>query len=275
MAAAIQKQENSNITLTITIPKEDVQKTEGEVTNEFAKSANIPGFRKGKAPKKLVEEKLDKAKVREEVLKRLLPKYYVEAVNAHHLRPVINPQIHVQALEEGKDWQFQAVTCEAPEVKLGSYRDAVQKVTAGSKIIVPGKEKKEPSFDEIMQAVLKNVTVTMPEILVANEVERLLAQMLDEIKTLGLTLDQYLSSTHRTVEGLREEYKKKAESDITLEFTLQKIAEVEKITVEEKEITEAIAKAKDDNERQNLEKNRYLLASILRQQKTLDFLKNL
>ena len=45
--------------------------------------------------------------------------------------------------------------------------------------------------------------------------------------------------------------------------------------VEEKEIAEAIQAAKNDEEKKNLESNRYLLASILRQQKTLDFLKNL
>ena len=60
-----------------------------------------------------------------------------------------------------------------------------------------------------------------------------------------------------------------------LEFALQKIAEIEKIIIEQKEIDEAIQKAKDDNERKSLEGNRYLLAAILRQQKTLDFLLNL
>jgi hypothetical protein len=56
---------------------------------------------------------------------------------------------------------------------------------------------------------------------------------------------------------------------------LQKVAQIENITVEEKEIEEAITKAKDENERKSLEGNKYLLASILRQQKTLDFLKSL
>jgi regulator of RNase E activity RraA len=60
-----------------------------------------------------------------------------------------------------------------------------------------------------------------------------------------------------------------------LNLFFKKIAEDEKIVVEEKEIEEAIQKAKDEKERENLMRNRYLLASILRQQKTLDFLKNL
>lgn len=67
----------------------------------------------------------------------------------------------------------------------------------------------------------------------------------------------------------------KAIQDIKTEFVLQKIAQDENITVEEKELDEAIQKAKDAQEKAYLEQNRYLLASILRQQKTLDFLKNL
>ncbi|MBI3069684.1 MAG: hypothetical protein HYY87_00060 [Candidatus Levybacteria bacterium] len=89
------------------------------------------------------------------------------------------------------------------------------------------------------------------------------------------TLEQYLASTNRTAATLRAEYEKKAENDIKLEFALQKIAEVEKVTVEEKEIEEAIQKVKTEEEKKHLSANRYLLASILRQQKTLDFLKSL
>jgi FKBP-type peptidyl-prolyl cis-trans isomerase (trigger factor) len=280
MISAIQRQENGTIQLTITIPSEAVKKAWNEVVEEGVKNMSVPGFRKGKAPKQFVEEKIDKEKVREDVLKKLLPKFYSDAIRENNLTPIINPKIHIGKLEDpvgesGKGWQFTALTCEAPEVKLNDYEQNIQKITARSKIIVPGKDKQEVKFEDIVRALLESVTIKIPEILIEREVERLLAQTLDDIKKLGLTLDQYLSSTNKTPEGLRDEYKKKAESDIRLEFALQKIATEERITVEEKEVDEAIRKAKDEKERKHLESNRYLLASILRQQKTLDFLKNL
>ena len=240
---------------------------------------SVPGFRKGKAPKQFVEEKIDKEKVREETLKKLLPKFYSDAIRENNLTPIINPKIHVDpnsiAIDLSKDWQFIALTCEAPAIKLGNYKDEVKKVTAKSKIVIPGKEQQTPKFDDIVKALLDRVSITIPEILVESETDRLLSQTLDEVKKLGLTLDQYLSSTGRNPEALRAEYSKKAESDIKLEFALQKIATSEHIVIEEKEVNEAIQKAKDEKERKHLESNRYLLASILRQQKTLDFLKNL
>jgi FKBP-type peptidyl-prolyl cis-trans isomerase (trigger factor) len=275
MISAIQKQDDQTITLTVTIPWAEVKKTRETVVEDYAKNAQVPGFRKGKAPKKLLENKIDEEKVKEEVLKKLLPQFYLQAINEHKINPVIAPKVHVEKLVEEKDWQFIAVTCEAPEIKLGDYKGNVKKITAKSKIIIPGKESTEVSFDEIVKELLASADIKIPKIIIEQEVERLLSQTLDEVKRLGLTLDQYLGSTGRTADALRKEYEQKAENDVKLEFVLQKIAQEEKITVEDKEVIEAIKQAKNDTERQNLENNKYLLASILRQQKTLDFLKNL
>ncbi|MBF8249657.1 MAG: Trigger factor [Candidatus Levybacteria bacterium] len=275
---SLQREPNGTIRLTITIPNADVRKVWEEMILEVVKNAEVQGFRKGKAPRKLVEEKVDKEKIREEVLKKLLPIAYTDAVKTQGIKPIINPKIHVEKLEDpdsNKDWQFTALTCETPIIKLGKYKEGIQEVTAKNKIIIPGKELAPAKFEDIVKALLDNVTAEIPGILVDNETDRLLSQTLEDVKKLGLTLDQYLSSTGKNPEILRTEYKKKAENDIKLEFALAKIAEVEKVVVEEKEITEAILAAKSDDERKNLEANKYLLASILRQQKTLDFLKNL
>jgi len=275
MASIIEKQEDGTIKLTITIPAADVAKEKAVVVEEYVKNADLPGFRKGKAPKKLIEDNIDKARLNEEALRKLLPEFYLSAIREHKINPIINPKVKVESMEEGKDWGFSALTCEAPEIDLNGYKEAVKKLTAKDKIIIPGKEQKPTPFDEIVAELLKNVKVKIPKIIIEQEVDRLLSQTIDEIKKLGLTLDQYLASTGKSAEDLRKDYEAKAENDVKLEFTLEKIAQTEKLTVEEKEIEEAIHKAPTDAEKKNLESNRYLLASILRQQKTLDFLKNL
>jgi len=275
MTSALQKLDDGTIQLTIPIPWSDVQKTRTTVVDEAVAGAELPGFRKGKAPREVVEKSLDEARVRDEVLKKLLPQAYITAVQDHKLQPIMNPKISVQKIEDGKDWEFIAQTVEMPQITLGKYKDEVKKITAKSKIAIPGKEKQEVNFDEVMKAVLDTVQLAIPDLLLDQEVDRQLSNTLDEIKKLGLSLDQYLASTGKTAEALREDYKKKAENDIKIEFALQKIAEEEKIAVEEKEIEEAIQKAKDDDEKRHLEANKYLLANIIRQQKTLDFLRNL
>lgn len=275
--SVIARQEDGTIQVSLTIGQEAIKKARGQVIKELATQADLPGFRKGKAPEKLVEEKLSPDTVREEILKKLLPQVYMDAIEEHKLKPIMNPKLHVEKIEDGEDWVVKALTCELPDIDLGKYQDNVKKLTAKSKIIVPGKENEQqkPSTEEILKTVLESSTVKVPGILIEQEADRLISQLLDDIKKLGLSLDQYLGSTKRNPQDLRAEYAKRAEDDIKLEFVLQKIAEDAKISVDPKEIEEAIEKAKNPEERKSMEANRYLLAGILRQQKTLDFLMNL
>lgn len=276
MKSTLDRKDNGTLVLTISIPWEKIKKTRDEVLEQTAQSAKMPGFRKGKAPKKLVEENVNEDKIREEVLKNILPNAYVQAVEEHNLKPILNPKVNVQKIDEGEDWTFTAETCEMPKVELKDYKKRVKDITAKSKIIKPGeKEEKEPDMDAIMKAVGESVEVTIPDILVEQEVDRQLSQMLEEVRRLGLTLDQYLASTQKSPEALREEFAQKARNDMRLEFALQKIAEEEKISVDDKDIESTINAAQNPAEKENLERNKYMLASLLRQQKTLDFLRNL
>lgn len=275
ITSALKKQDDGTIDITVTIPWSLIEKTKAEIVEEHTKDAALPGFRKGKVPKKIVEESLSKDHLKEDILRKLLPLSYSEAVKEQKINPIISPRVHVEKLEDGKDWQFSAQTCEMPKISLGNYKDEVKKVTAKAKIVVPGKEPMQTSFDEITKTLLQSANLTIPKVILEQEVEKLLSQTLDEIKKLGLTLDQYLASTGRTTDSLKAEYAKKAEADVKLEFILSEIARAENIQVEDKEIEEAITAAKTEAEKQNLSQNRYLLASIIRQQKTLDFIRNL
>lgn len=273
--STIEKQPDGTIKISVTLPKEEIEKAKKEVLTQVTKNAKIAGFRKGKAPESLVGETANQEEIREEILKKLLPPAYAEVVESNNLKPIMNPKIHIEKIEDEKDWEFIALTCEMPEIDLGDYKKNVQKITAKSKIIIPGKEPQKPSMDEVMKALLETLKIQIPNILIEQEVDRLLSQLLNDIKRLGLSLDQYMASTKRTPDDLRKEYAQRAEQDIKLEFALQKIAETENISVEPQEIEEAVQKAKDPTEKQSLESNKYLLAGILRQQKTLDFLLNL
>jgi FKBP-type peptidyl-prolyl cis-trans isomerase (trigger factor) len=282
----IDRQPDGTIKITITLPLAEVEKTSEAVVGEMVKHVTVPGFREGKAPLDTAKGRLNPEHVREEVLKKLLPPAYMEAIQEHNIKPIMNPKMHVEEVAPDKDWVFAALTCEMPEVELGAYKKEVQKITAKSKIILPrsassgpaaGKEEesKKPALDDVVKAVLETAKVTVPAVLVEQETDRLLSQLLNDIKRLGLSLEQYLGTTKRTPEDLRNEYAQRATEDIKLEFVLQKIAETEKITVDNKEVEEAIQKAQDPKERESMEANKYMLAGILRQQKTLDFLMNL
>lgn len=269
------KTPDGTIELQLVLPWKEIETQWKIVTAEMVKNLNLPGFRKGKAPAKLAEDKLDKAAVRNEIINHMLPAVYAKALKDNNVKPIMDPQIHIDGtIEDGKDWVFHALTCEAPVVELGKYKEAVAKITAKSKIVVPGKEAEQPKFEDIIEAVLTSATVKIPAVLIQREADRLIAQTLEEIKKLGMSLEQYLSSTGQDIETFKAAYAQRADRDLKLEFVLQKISETEKISVDEAEIEKTIANAKPE-EKQSLMQNKYLLASIIKQQKTLDFLRSL
>lgn len=268
----VEKHEDGGFVLTITVAADDVKKTKDAVIEDLVKHVSLPGFRKGKAPYAQAVAKLPADLINEEILKKILPDAYNKAIEEQKLHPIISPKLHIKSFEDGKDLEFTAETCQMPEVTLKNYKDEVKKITASSKILVPGKETKKPSMDEILNTVLRNADVQIPAILVEQETNRLLSNMLDELKTLGLSLDQYLQSRGKTADELKKEYDEKARQDIKLEFVLKKIADTERIVVEQKDIDETITKISDPKQKDSVKANPYLLASIIRQQKTLDFL---
>lgn len=285
----MQKNPNGNIELEITLPWADVQKTYSDVLDEFTKEAELPGFRKGKAPREKVEESLDKTKAYEEVLRHLIPHAYAEAVKEHALKPIVSPSVTLKNAKEGEPWVIQAVTCEKPDVTIGDYTSAIRdlKTEKTQKIWTPkdgegvkpddgakkpDEQKGKPTLDEILTKLLSVTTVSIPEILLSQETTRLLSSLIDQTKKLGLTVEQYITSTGRTSEELRKEYEEEAKKTIMLELALEEIAAKQNITVEDKDIDAMIATAKTPQEKEAMSKERYYIASILKRQKTIQYL---
>lgn len=273
---SFERKADSTILLSVIVPWSELEAIKEKAIEELVKAVEIPGFRKGNAPKKVAQEQLSKEQIREEILKKVLSEEYVKGIKELNIVPIVNPKIHIEAFEDGTDLKFTAETCEEPKINLKNYKEEVRKVTAKNKIVIPGKDespnKEKVGLDEILNAILSTSEIIIPKILIEQETNRLLSQLLDELKKLGVSLDQYLSSRGKTGEQLRAEYDERAEKDLKLEFLLRKVADEEKITVEQKDVEDALNSIKDEKQKQEAAQNPYLLASIIRQQKTLDFL---
>lgn len=264
---------DGTIELNLVIPVDTVLKERAKIEKELVKGIELPGFRKGKAPEDLAKSKIDPEKINEQLLKSVVTEEYKKAVEKHKLQPIITPQIHIEAFETGKDLKFSAKLAEEPQVELGDYKKEIKDLTSKSKIIVKkGQEPKKPSIDEVISAGMSKAKIAVPSVIIDREATRLLSQIVDEVKTLGMTLESYLESKKITAEQLREEYKMRAEKDIKLEFFLRKVADEEKIVVNNEDIKNAIKKIEDEKQKKEIEKNPYLVANIIRQQKTIDFL---
>lgn len=280
MTSALEKLPKHTIKLTITIPWAEVKDTYEKILNKVVAETELSGFRKGKAPRKLVEEKLDKTKVYEEVIKEIVPKAYAESLKEHNITPIVSPRISIREAQENKDWQFEALTCEKPQVKLKNYREEIAKLKGVKKIWVPGRDPKEQSKEEkkgvelsqLLAVLLRETQVEIPDLLIEDHINRKLSDLIDQVKQLGMTVEQYLLSKGLTSEQLRTQYRKEAQDSLKLEFILEKVADEEKIVVTEGEIEEAINKVEDEKQKESLRNQKYYLGMILRRQKTLDSL---
>ncbi len=123
MSLKQEKTENKNeVKLTFTV---EAAKFEESIMNVFKQSAkyfNIPGFRKGKAPYKMVERYYGANIFYEDAFNDLVPSVYDEEIKNNKIDVVSKPRIEIVQMEKGKDLIFTAVVSTKPEVKLGKYK---------------------------------------------------------------------------------------------------------------------------------------------------------
>ncbi|MGB9780398.1 trigger factor [Caldanaerobacter sp.] len=122
MGANLKKIEKSIATLEFTIPKE---KFEEGLDYSFRKNAskfNVPGFRKGKAPRFLVERYYGEGVLYEDAIEYVFDEAYKEALKTFNLEPIDYPDINVLQIGKGKDLVLEATVPIMPEVELGEYK---------------------------------------------------------------------------------------------------------------------------------------------------------
>lgn len=271
----------STVELEIHIPWNEIKETYDETLKTLIKDAELPGFRKGKAPQKIVEEKIDKNKLYEEVIRKVIPKTYTNAISTHKLTPIVSPKIEIIKAKLEDEWVVKVTVSLKPAIKLKNYKDKIKELKkAKVKIWIPGqKENKDKenkiTLDEIIDTLTKEIEVELSDQLISQEANRLLSDLIDRTRTLGLTIEQYVISKGKTIEQLKSEYAETARKNLTLEFALAEIADTENIIVSKEDIDDLLNKVKSDEERQKLAQDSYYLAHLLRQQKTIDFLTNL
>ncbi|MEJ2441406.1 MAG: hypothetical protein P8Y06_00575 [Patescibacteria group bacterium] len=124
--------------------------------------------------------------------------------------------------------------------------------------------------------LLENIKVDIPKPLIDSETEKRLAQLLERIEKLGLTLESYLSSIGKKIEDLRLDYEKQAVEAIKLDLILFKIAEEEKIKVSREEVDKAMQIFVNSGESPKaLEERKMVIESILKKRAALDALTSL
>ena len=112
----------TEVELKIEVPAEKVAETIDQVYDEFAKRTEVPGFRKGKAPRSMLERYVSPESVRRKAVDLMVPDAYQQAIEQEKIEPYADPEVEVVQFETEQPFIFKAKVPLPPKIELGDYK---------------------------------------------------------------------------------------------------------------------------------------------------------
>ena len=146
MKFAVEKENDNIYKIDITIPAKDAAKAYDEAVRRIAQYVNVDGFRRGKAPRAVIERQVGTERIKHEALDKLMPSVIAEAIKENNFDVITQPYITKFDYTLGQDLTVELKVETRPEVILGAYKDL--------KVDVESTEMPEDAFDKALQNVL-------------------------------------------------------------------------------------------------------------------------
>lgn len=151
MEIKIQNEANNVVKIDVVVPAKDAVNEYNKAVKKISEHVNIDGFRKGKAPRNIVEKQVGIERIKHEALEHLLPRIFQEAIISNKLDVVSQPYVDSYEFNIGEDLKVSAKVELRPEVKLGEYKNV--------NVDVESFELPESAFDDEINALMKNNTI--------------------------------------------------------------------------------------------------------------------
>ena len=129
MKVTLENEKDNVVKLNITIPAEEATTAYNTAARKIAQYVNVDGFRKGKAPRHLVERQVGEERIKQEALEGLMPKVLSEVIEENKLDVITQPYITSYDFKKGEDLNVVVNVETRPEVKLGDYKNLTVEVT--------------------------------------------------------------------------------------------------------------------------------------------------
>jgi FKBP-type peptidyl-prolyl cis-trans isomerase (trigger factor) len=290
-----------NTKLTITLPKSQVSSSYTQALTQLAKNVTTPGFRKGKVPSKVAEDKLGQGKIIERVLDTLLPEAYQQSLKQAQKNPLTQPEFTIVSAELGKDWIISAEFAQLPTVDvknhakytktglktgekaLAEQQKAARKAKTSPKTAtkqkpsqkLPETPAKETKLQHIFRELVLQIKPQVPEMLLKQETQHEFEHLTGQLKQLGMSVDDYLKRRNMDMDKLSQELAVTTLNRLQLDLILGAIAKEKKLAVTEHDRIEYFKQIKDEKQREQLSKDPHYLGHLdtnLTKQKVVDYL---
>ena len=123
MKSAVETLTPTRVKLTVEVASDELKPRMDAAYKTIAQQVNVPGFRKGKVPARIIDQRFGRGAVVQEALNDALPEFYTRAVQENELRPLGQPEVNMTELpvEDGKDFKFEAEVDVVPTFELPDY----------------------------------------------------------------------------------------------------------------------------------------------------------
>ena len=154
MKTAVEPLEGNKVKLSVEIDEQEFEKALDQAFRKIAREVRVPGFRPGKAPRRVLEARLGKEAARQEALRDALPDYYAQAVRDSDVDAIAAPEIDITSGEETGPVAFDAVVEIRPQLKLAGYQ--------GLRVTVPNPEVTEEEIQAQIDRLRNNFGELVP-----------------------------------------------------------------------------------------------------------------
>lgn len=289
MKVVLQTLPKNTFKLAITLSVEEIKKSQEKVWAKIIENAEVDGFRKGKAPAELIKSKVDPHTVEKEILIDLISTYYPQAVEEQKLAPVIDPKVEANELDLEKDYTFSVTLATRPQVTVGDYKKAIKDVydkkneitsppeadrddkTSESVTAGNAKQSTEPkpahehvhlTPNEVIEAVISVTTAEISDLLIEEEVNKMLSRLVNQVQAIKLDMDAYLKSQNKTSESLRTEYAQIAQKNLMGELAMLEVIKQEGVEATDAEVEQTLNAMGDAKLKEQYGKDEYQKAYI-------------
>ncbi|WP_020579620.1 trigger factor [Actinopolymorpha alba] len=121
MKSAVETLSPTRVRLTVEVPFEELKTSLDAAYKEIARQVTIPGFRKGKIPPSIIDQRVGRGYVLEQAVNDAIPRLYVNALQDNSVEPLGQPELDVTGFEDGADLTFTAEVDVRPEITLPDY----------------------------------------------------------------------------------------------------------------------------------------------------------
>ncbi|AQW50789.1 trigger factor [Streptomyces violaceusniger] len=154
MKSAVENLNPTRVRLTVEVPFEELKPSLDAAYKKINQQVTVPGFRKGKIPARIIDQRFGRGAVLEEAVNEALPKFYTDAVNEGELNPLGQPEVDITELKDNELLTFTAEVDIRPTIEIPDY--------SGIEVTVDAVEVSDEDLDKSVEQLRERFATTSP-----------------------------------------------------------------------------------------------------------------